>query len=409
MFLKRPVSWHGPAIIVQFQAFGGFVMSGRQKSTILAVLLAMAGPCGASPATPALIAEVQTALDRGDAQHAANLAEGALKEQDITALQRGRLLLYHGLAEELLGGADAATRDFTAALNAPGLPSGERAQALLQRGFLHDGQGRLDQAAADYSAVIALKDDGVATALNNRANVYRRQNKFAQAKADYQAALGAGGKAQYAWYGLGQIAEAENDMFAARGFYAKAVTADAGYTLASERLAALGGPPEGAIGNPQAPIVLKAPAPSSGEVQTAPLTPPPAEPKAAASAAPPADAPIVLHPPVQKRASPPRQVQASAAPSPSTVLRPALDQSGAAKGEVQLGAWRSEEEARTGWNKAALKAPDLLAGLQPRVVAVDIPEKGRFYRLRVSLPQEANRGQFCSSLTAQGVACFPVR
>lgn len=76
---------------------------------------------------------------------------------------------------------------------------------------------------------------------------------------------------------------------------------------------------------------------------------------------------------------------------------------------MQLGAWRSEEEARAGWNKAAANAPDLLAGLQPHVVAADIPEKGRYYRLRVAPGGGLSRSQFCDSLTAKGVACFPAR
>ena len=147
----------------------------------------------------------------------------------------------------MLGVPDAATRDFTAALSSRALPPEERAQALLQRGFLRDGEGKLNEAASDYGAVIAQGGDGVATALNNRANIYRRQSKFAEAKHDYQAALAAGGKAQYVWYGLGQIAEAEGDVLGARGFYAKAMTADPAYALASQRLAALGGRPEGAF------------------------------------------------------------------------------------------------------------------------------------------------------------------
>ena len=178
----------------------------KTESGILLLLLALSGPVMAAPATPALIAEVQTALDRGDAQHAVNLADEALKERDISAAERGRLQLYHGLAEELLGATAAATRDFTVALNGAALPPAARAQALLPRGFLQDGQGRLNEAVADYSAVITQGGPGLANALNNRANIYRRQNKFAEARRDYQAALTAGGKAQYAWYGFGQMA-----------------------------------------------------------------------------------------------------------------------------------------------------------------------------------------------------------
>lgn len=248
MVLKQAVSWHGLAVIVQFQAFGGIVMRGRKQIRVLAVVQALAWPLAAfaAPAGPKVIAEVQTALDRGDAQRAATLAEGALKERNIPALQQARLQLYHGMAQELLGEADAATHDFTAALRTSVLPPDERAQALLQRGFLRDGQGRLADAVADYTEVIAFGGDSLANALNNRANVYRRRNQFTAARKDYQAALAARGKAQYSWYGLGQIAEVEGDVGAARGYYAKAVAAGPSYVPAVERLNALNGPAEGA-------------------------------------------------------------------------------------------------------------------------------------------------------------------
>lgn len=350
-------------------------------------------PAQAASAIPALIAEVQTALDRGDAQHAANLAEGALKEESVSVTERSRLLVYHGLAEELLGASQEAMRDFTSALATRALPAEERAQALLQRGFLSDGLGRLDEAAADYGAVIALKGEGYATALNNRANVYRRQNRLAEARRDYQAALAAGGKAQYAWYGLGQIAETQGDKLAARGFYAKAVAADPGYALASERLATLGGAPEGAIANPDGPITLKPPSPAT-------------------NAAPPAEAPLVLHPPAPKPPITlrlPRQNRAGARARSDLSLRPALDQSATAapKNQVQLGAWRSEAEARAGWDKARGRAGGLLEGLKPHLVVADLPGRGRYYRLRVSPVAGQSAAQFCESLTAKGLACFP--
>ena len=87
-----------------------------------------------------------------------------------------------------------------------------------------------------------------------------------------------------------------------------------------------------------------------------------------------------------------------------------MDQSAggsSATSEVQLGAWRSEAEARAGWQKAQGRARDLLAGLQPHVVAADIPGRGRYYRLRVS--PGTSRSQFCDSLGAKGVTCFPAR
>lgn len=212
---------------------------------------------GAAPSTEAVIAEAGAALDVGNATQAKKLADGALAESDLTALERGRLLMDRGLAHEILDAREDAMTDFTAALNTHALPADERAQVLLQRGFLLDGMNRLDDAAKDYGAAIALKGTALTTALNNRANVYRRQGKLTEARRDYQAALSAGsGRPQYPYYGLGQIAEAQNDTNGARGFYAKAVAADPSYQLAAARLAELGGPPEGTLAEPDRKSVV---------------------------------------------------------------------------------------------------------------------------------------------------------
>lgn len=365
----------------------------------------MAGQARSAPETPALIAEAQAALDAGDALQAANLADAGLNDQTVSAGQRGRLFLYRGLAEELMGFHDPAMRDFTAALDTGALPAGERAQALLQRGFLRDGLGKLDDAVRDYTAVIALKGDSLATAFNNRANIYRRENKFGDAQRDYRAALSAtGGKPQYSWYGLGQIAEAQADPAAARGFYARAVAADPGYALASERLQALGGPPENAIASAQDQLVLHPPVSASAAA-------------AADPSAKPVEGAVASHKP--------KRPPAPAASSPSqdagggkVTLRPALDQargnaaipeSGHSGGEVQLGAWRSEEEANAGWNAAKLRAGSALDGFSPHIVSADLPGKGRYYRLRIGLAAGQNQASLCAKLSAKGISCLPAR
>ena len=148
------------------------------------VAAALAVSAHAAPRTEALIAEIGAALDVGNATQARRLADTALAEQGVTALERGRLLLDRGLAHELLGASQDALVDFTAAIETHALPPDERAQALLQRGFLLDGQNRLEDAAKDYSAAIALKTPVMATAYNNRANVYRRQNRLLDARRD---------------------------------------------------------------------------------------------------------------------------------------------------------------------------------------------------------------------------------
>jgi tetratricopeptide (TPR) repeat protein len=365
-----------------------------------ALSAALAVPARAASAAPALIAEVQTALDRGDAQHAATLAETGLKESWLTTGERARLQLYHGLAQELLGSSDAAMQDFTLALSSRALPPAEQAQALLQRGFLRDGMGRLAEASADYGAVIALKGEGLATALNNRANIHRRQSRWAEAKADYQAALAAGsGRAQYSWYGLGQIAEAQGDNPGARAFYARAVAADPAYAAPSQRLAALGGPGEGATpASPAEPIILR---------------PPSAKPLAQAGPSP--GRPVTLKPPASRTAAgprPPMAVRRVTPPPPRLDLRPALDRE-AVRGrpgqQVQLGAWRSEAEAQAGWQKARARAGAILENRRPQVAVADLPGRGRYYRLRINPVAGESLGDLCESLADRGIGCFPVR
>jgi cell division septation protein DedD len=95
-------------------------------------------------------------------------------------------------------------------------------------------------------------------------------------------------------------------------------------------------------------------------------------------------------------------------PAPvQSARQPAADHS--AKGEVQLGAFRSEAEARAAWAKAQGQAGEFLAGRQPHVVVADLPGKGRYYRLRINPASGVSQRQFCESLTAKGLGCFPVR
>ena len=74
--------------------------------------------------------------------------------------------------------------------------------------------------------------------------------------------------------------------------------------------------------------------------------------------------------------------------------------------QAQLGAWRSEAEAAEGWKRLVGQADGALAGFSPHIVAVDLPDKGRFYRLRV-VTLDARR--LCTTLTTLSISCLPVR
>ena len=348
-----------------------------------------APPGLAAPVPTATFAAIDTSLSSSQGAEAQRLADAALNAPGLDDADRARLLLDRGLGHNLEGDTDGALADLTAAINAHSLPNPEQARAYLERGLVLDGMNRLDDALGDYGAALRLNPNS-APALNNRANVYRRQSRIEDARRDYLASLAAGNPApEYPYYGLGQIAEREGKPEEAKSFYARAVAANPDYGLAAERLAALGEFPPAS-----ARIVLK---PPGGTVTSD-------------------NAPVALHPPPAK----PKLSPAPFLPAPTVKpagysgrdeglgLRPALDNPvGNPPGqEVQLGAWRQEAEASAGWNRAVATAGGVLAGLSPHIVVVDLPGRGRYYRLRVAVPDGK---QLCAALTARGMDCIPAR
>lgn len=73
-------------------------------------------------------------------------------------------------------------------------------------------------------------------------------------------------------------------------------------------------------------------------------------------------------------------------------------------GKVQLGAYRSDKEARDAFSKIQKRFSDL-AGKKPQVVKADLGNKGIFYRLRVA---GVDAKSLCQSLSAKGQACMAV-
>jgi tetratricopeptide (TPR) repeat protein len=290
-----------------------------------------------------------------------------------------RLLAQRGQILEDQGAHEAALAAFTQAIALNALPPIEQARLLYARGIVLDVEGQLSDALGDYSAAIRLAP-GFAPALNNRANLYRRQNRLSEAKRDYRASLAAGNpQPEYSWCGLGEIAEAQGDRASAEQDYARAVAANPAYQPALDRLAGFGGGASLAL--LQAPIHLRPP--------KAKPTPEPAVPPEHLVA---------------------RIAMATARyepPGPS-VLRPALDSSPVLKPQVQLGAWRSEAEAGHAWDRAVRQADGLLDGLRPLIMAADLPGKGLYYRLRVA-PAASATAHLCDALTVRGLACILAR
>ena len=73
--------------------------------------------------------------------------------------------------------------------------------------------------------------------------------------------------------------------------------------------------------------------------------------------------------------------------------------------KIQLGAYKSEAEARQLWGKILAKNADVIKGL-PVIVKADLPN-GTFYRLRASGFASADAAKAaCAKLSSRGQACF---
>ncbi|MES2984994.1 MAG: SPOR domain-containing protein [Pseudomonadota bacterium] len=92
---------------------------------------------------------------------------------------------------------------------------------------------------------------------------------------------------------------------------------------------------------------------------------------------------------VEKPKAAPVKAVATAATGPST---------------IQLGAFKSEEEAQAAWKKISGKFSDTINGA-PTIVKADV-NGSTFYRLRTTV---ANAKAACAALSGKGQACMPVK
>lgn len=73
---------------------------------------------------------------------------------------------------------------------------------------------------------------------------------------------------------------------------------------------------------------------------------------------------------------------------------------------IQLGAYRSEKEARDAWGKMHIKQKEL-SDKEPVIIRADLGEKGIYYRLRATgFDSGADAKDACKALSAKGQACL---
>jgi tetratricopeptide (TPR) repeat protein len=76
---------------------------------------------------------------------------------------------------------------------------------------------------------------------------------------------------------------------------------------------------------------------------------------------------------------------------------------------VQLGAFQNEAMARAAWDKIAAASEDALRGFTPVTVPVDLPGKGRLWRLRTAVPDITAARKLCLTLLMHRQACVLAR
>jgi cell division septation protein DedD len=163
-----------------------------------------------------------------------------------------------------------------------------------------------------------------------------------------------------------------------------------------------------------APKVAATPTPAPTKlVQTAPAKPAPVaapidtpaltenrvatKPPASLSAAAPAPKPHITKIPATDAPTPP--------PAETTETKPAAATSGGAY-LLQIGAYKSEDEATAAWHAYQAKHP-VVGGYESDIKKVDLGDKGTWYRLRVgSFGDKTSANALCDKLKADGGSCF---
>jgi cell division protein FtsN len=76
---------------------------------------------------------------------------------------------------------------------------------------------------------------------------------------------------------------------------------------------------------------------------------------------------------------------------------------------LQVGAYKSNAEARAAWRAYEAKHP-LVGGYEPDIRRVELAGKGTWYRLRIgAFANSAESAALCEKLKADGATCFPAK
>ncbi|VAV97596.1 hypothetical protein MNBD_ALPHA06-2248 [hydrothermal vent metagenome] len=115
--------------------------------------------------------------------------------------------------------------------------------------------------------------------------------------------------------------------------------------------------------------------------------------------------------PVNQPMTPPQQAQvfpvsAPVAAAPLFSKPPKLANARSMFFAIQLGSYRTADQAFAGWDGLVSRAPQAFAGLRPRIERVDLGSRGVFLRLKAGpISSAVNVQARCSALATRGINC----
>jgi cell division septation protein DedD len=153
---------------------------------------------------------------------------------------------------------------------------------------------------------------------------------------------------------------------------------------------------------PVEPPAAAAPA-AAAPAATAPATP--AQAKALSPAKPTSPPAPAKTAPTPKAAPAPAPAAAAPAPVATSTAAPSAASSGG-HWLVQLGALKSEADAKAEWQRVKGANKDILGDLASDIVRVDLGDKGIFWRLRAGPMDEGKARTICSNLAKRAQGCI---
>ncbi|MTJ80390.1 MAG: SPOR domain-containing protein [Telmatospirillum sp.] len=172
------------------------------------------------------------------------------------------------------------------------------------------------------------------------------------------------------------------------------------------------------ISLPSAPGGQPAPAQPAPAGQAAPASPAantalspakPTTPPAKAHAQKPAKAePAKAAPPAAAQTAPAQGAPNQTAPQTASAAAPAAPAAASAGGHwlVQLGALKSENDAKAEWQRVKNANKDVLGDYSANIMRVDLGDKGIFWRLRAGPMDEGQARTICSNLAKRSQGCI---